>query len=131
DVVIVAARRTPVGSFLGSFATTPAHELGRVAIVAALAQAGVRPDEVSEVILGQVLTAAQGQNPARQAAIAAGIPKEVPAWGVNQVCGSGLRAVALASQAIRTGDAAIMVAGGQESMSLAVHALHMRSGTKM
>ncbi len=95
DIVITAAKRTPVGSFLGAFATTPAHELGRVAIEAALAQAGVRGDEVSEVILGQVLTAAQGQNPARQASMAAGIPQEVPAWGVNQVCGSGLRAVAL------------------------------------
>src|SRR3954470_24202269 len=113
DVVITAARRTPVGSFLGAFAGTPAHELGRIAIAAALEQAGVAPDEVSEVILGQVLTAAQGQNPARQASMAAGVPKEVPAWGVNQVCGSGLRAVALASQAIRTGDSAIVVAGGQ------------------
>ena len=105
DVVITAAKRTPVGSFLGAFASTPAHELGRTAIVAALEQAGVAPEEVSEVILGQVLTAAQGQNPARQASMAAGVPKEVPAWGVNQVCGSGLRAVALASQAIQTGDA--------------------------
>jgi len=131
DVVITAARRTPVGSFLGAFATTPAHELGRVAIEAALAEAGVAPDEVSEVILGQVLTGAQGQNPARQAAMAAGIPKEVPAWGVNQVCGSGLRAVALASQAIQTGDATIVVAGGQESMSLSTHAQHLRGGTKM
>ena len=94
DVVITAAKRTPVGAFLGSFAATPAHELGRTAIEAALAQAGVAPDEVSEVILGQVLTAGQGQNPARQASMAAGIAKEVPAWGVNQVCGSGLRAVA-------------------------------------
>ena len=131
DVVITAARRTPVGSFLGAFATTPAHELGRVAIEAALAEAGVAPDEVSEVILGQVLTGAQGQNPARQAAMAAGIPKEVPAWGVNQVCGSGLRAVALASQAIQTGDATIVVDGGQESMSLSTHAQHLRGGTKM
>ena len=94
DVVITAAKRTPVGSFLGAFATTPAHELGRVAIEAALTQSGVAPEDVSEVILGQVLTAGQGQNPARQASMAAGIPKEVPAWGVNQVCGSGLRAVA-------------------------------------
>jgi acetyl-CoA C-acetyltransferase len=131
DVVITAAKRTPVGSFLGAFATTPAHELGRVAIEAALAQAGVRGDEVSEVILGQVLTAAQGQNPARQASMAAGVPKEVPAWGVNQVCGSGLRAVALAAQAIQTGDATIVVAGGQESMSLSVHAQTLRPGTKM
>ncbi|MGZ8285149.1 MAG: acetyl-CoA C-acetyltransferase [Allosphingosinicella sp.] len=131
DVVITAAKRTPVGSFLGAFASTPAHELGRIAILAALEQSGVAPDEVSEVILGQVLTAAQGQNPARQASMAAGVPKEVPAWGVNQVCGSGLRAVALASQAIQTGDAGIVVAGGQESMSLSAHAQHLRGGTKM
>ena len=131
DVVIVAAKRTPVGSFLGAFAATPAHELGRIAIEAALAQAGVSGEEVSEVILGQVLTAAQGQNPARQAAMAAGVPKEVPAWGVNQVCGSGLRAVALAVQAIQTGDASIVVAGGQESMSLSAHAQTLRAGAKM
>ncbi|HEY0131201.1 MAG TPA: acetyl-CoA C-acetyltransferase [Allosphingosinicella sp.] len=131
DVVITAAKRTPVGSFLGAFASTPAHELGRIAILAALEQAGVAPEEVSEVILGQVLTAAQGQNPARQASMAAGVPKEVPAWGVNQVCGSGLRAVALASQAIQTGDASIVIAGGQESMSLSAHAQHLRGGTKM
>jgi acetyl-CoA C-acetyltransferase len=131
DIVITAAKRTPVGSFLGAFAATPAHELGRVAIEAALAQAGVSGDEVSEVILGQVLTAAQGQNPARQASMAAGVPKEVPAWGVNQVCGSGLRAVALAYQAIATGDADIVVAGGQESMSMSAHAQSMRPGTKM
>ncbi len=131
DVVITAAKRTPVGSFLGAFGSTPAHELGRVAIEAALEQAGVKGEDVSEVILGQVLTAAQGQNPARQASMAAGIPKEVPAWGVNQVCGSGLRAVALASQAIANGDATIMVAGGQESMSMANHAQNLRSGTKM
>jgi acetyl-CoA C-acetyltransferase len=131
DVVIIAAKRTPVGAFLGSFAATPAHELGRVAIEAALDQAGVAPEDVSEVILGQVLTAGQGQNPARQAAMAAGIPKEVPAWGVNQVCGSGLRAVALASQAIQTGDATIVVAGGQESMSLSAHAQNLRGGAKM
>src|SRR5688572_15181680 len=98
DVVITAAKRTPVGAFLGAFAATPAHELGRVAIEAALAQSGVAAEEVSEVILGQVLTAAQGQNPARQASMAAGIPKEIPAWGLNQVCGSGLRAVALAAR---------------------------------
>ena len=131
DVVITAAKRTPVGAFLGAFAATPAHELGRIAIEAALAQAGVAPEDVSEVILGQVLTAGQGQNPARQASMAAGIPKEVPAWGVNQVCGSGLRAVALASQAIQTGDAVIVVAGGQESMSLSNHAQNLRGGTKM
>ncbi|HEY1146240.1 MAG TPA: acetyl-CoA C-acetyltransferase, partial [Allosphingosinicella sp.] len=121
EVVITAAKRTPVGSFLGAFASTPAHELGRVAIEAALEQAGVKPDEVSEVILGQVLTAAQGQNPARQASMAAGVPKEVPAWGLNQVCGSGLRAVAVAALSIIAGDAAIVVAGGQESMSLSPH----------
>ncbi len=131
DVVITAAKRTPVGSFLGAFAATPAHELGRVAIVAALEQAGVAPEDVSEVILGQVLTAGQGQNPARQASMAAGVPKEVPAWGVNQVCGSGLRAVALASQAIQTGDATVVVAGGQENMSLSAHAQNLRGGTKM
>ncbi|MBA3896337.1 MAG: acetyl-CoA C-acetyltransferase [Sphingomonadaceae bacterium] len=131
DVVIAAARRTPVGSFLGAFAGTPAHELGRTAIVAALESAGVDPGDVSEVILGQVLTAGQGQNPARQASMAAGIPKEIPAWGVNQVCGSGLRAVALAAQAIHTGDATIVVAGGQESMSLSAHAQNLRGGTKM
>jgi len=131
DVVITAAKRTPVGSFLGSFASTPAHELGRVAIEAALAQAEVAPDEVSEVILGQVLTAAQGQNPARQASMAAGVPKEVPAWGVNQVCGSGLRAVAVGAQSILTGDARIVVAGGQENMSLSPHAQTLRSGAKM
>ena len=131
DVVITAAKRTPVGSFLGAFAGTPAHELGRVAIEAALEQAGVKGEEVSEVILGQVLTAAQGQNPARQASMAAGVPKEVPAWSVQQVCGSGLRAVALAAQAIQTGDSTIVVAGGQESMSLANHAQALRAGAKM
>ncbi len=131
EVVITAARRTPVGSFLGAFATVPAHELGKVAIEAALADAGVKPEEVSEVIMGQVLTAGEGQNPARQASMAAGVPKEVPAWGLNQVCGSGLRAVALATQAIQTGDAAIVVAGGQESMSKSVHAQNLRGGTKM
>ncbi len=131
DIVIVAAKRTPVGSFLGAFAGVPAHELGRQAIAAALEQAGIAPEDVSEVILGQVLTAAQGQNPARQASIAAGLPKEVPAWGINQVCGSGLRAVALAAQAVATGDATIVVAGGQESMSLSAHAVPLRAGTKM
>ncbi|TMJ19700.1 MAG: acetyl-CoA C-acetyltransferase [Alphaproteobacteria bacterium] len=131
DVVITAAKRTPVGAFLGAFAATPAHELGRVAIEAALAQAGVSGEDVSEVILGQVLTAGQGQNPARQASMAAGIPREVPAWGVNQVCGSGLRAVALAAQSIQTGDATVVVAGGQESMSLSNHAQNLRGGTKM
>ena len=131
DIVITAARRTAVGSFLGSFATTPAHQLGKAAIEAALADAGVAPRDVSEVILGQVLTAAQGQNPARQASIAAGIPKEVSAWGLNQVCGSGLRAVATAAQIIANGDAAIVVAGGQENMSLSPHAQQLRGGTKM
>jgi acetyl-CoA C-acetyltransferase len=131
DIVITAAKRTPVGSFLGHYAGTPAHELGRVAIEAALAQAGIGGDEVSEVILGQVLTAAQGQNPARQASMAAGVPKEVPAWGLNQVCGSGLRAVATAAQMVATGDARIVVAGGQENMSLSTHAQQLRAGTKM
>jgi acetyl-CoA C-acetyltransferase len=131
EVVITAAKRTPVGAFLGSFVGTPAHELGRTAIEAALAQAGVAPEEVSEVILGQVLTAAQGQNPARQASMAAGVPKEVPAWGLNQVCGSGLRAVAVAAQSIIAGDARVVVAGGQESMSLSAHAQNVRGGTKM
>ncbi len=130
-VVITAAKRTPVGSFMGAFATVPAHELGRVAIEAALTQSGVAADEVSEVILGQVLTAAQGQNPARQASMAAGIAKETPAWGVNQVCGSGMRAVALGCQAIQSGDATVVVAGGQESMSLSNHAQALRAGTKM
>ncbi|RYD82287.1 MAG: acetyl-CoA C-acetyltransferase, partial [Sphingomonadales bacterium] len=131
DIVIAAAKRTPVGAFLGAFASTPAHELGRIAIEAALAQAGIEGADVDEVILGQVLTAAQGQNPARQASMAAGVPKEVPAWGVNQVCGSGLRAVALAFQAVANGDAKIVVAGGQESMSMSAHAQSLRPGTKM
>ncbi len=131
DIVITAAKRTPVGSFLGAFAGTPAHELGRIAIGAALAQSGIAGEDVSEVILGQVLTAAQGQNPARQASMAAGVPKEIPAWGVNQVCGSGLRAVALAAQAVATGDSTIVVAGGQESMSLSPHAQTLRGGQKM
>jgi acetyl-CoA C-acetyltransferase len=131
EVVITAAKRTPVGAFLGAYAATPAHELGRVAIEAALKEAGVSPEDVSEVILGQVLTAAQGQNPARQASMAAGVPKEVPAWSLNQVCGSGLRAVAVAAQSIIAGDARVVVAGGQESMSLSAHAQHVRGGTKM
>ena len=130
-VVITAAKRTAVGSFMGAFATVPAHDLGKAAILAALEQAGVAADEVSEVILGQVLTAAQGQNPARQAAMAAGIAKETPAWGVNQVCGSGMRAVALGAQAIQAGDATVVIAGGQESMSLSNHAQALRAGTKM
>lgn len=131
DVVITAAKRTPVGSFLGAFANTPAHELGRIAIEAALNEAGVAPQDVSEVILGQILTAGQGQNPARQAAINAGIPQEAIAMGINQLCGSGLRAVALAAQAVKLGDAKIVVAGGQENMSLAPHAQYLRNGTKM
>jgi len=131
EVVIVAAKRTPVGGFLGAFATTPAHELGRIAIEAALTQAEVSPADVSEVIMGQVLTAGQGQNPARQASILAGVPEGIPAWGVNQVCGSGLRAVALGAQAIQNGDAEIVVAGGQESMSLSAHAQNLRGGTRM
>jgi acetyl-CoA C-acetyltransferase len=129
--VITAARRTPVGSFMGSFGTTPAHELGRTVIAALLAETGLAPGDIDEVILGQVLTAGQGQNPARQAAMHAGIAQETPAWGVNQVCGSGLRAVALASQAIQSGDAKIIIAGGQESMSLSPHAQALRAGTKM
>ena len=129
DVVIVSGARTPVGSFNGAFASLPAHDLGTVAIKAALERAGVTPAEVSETILGQVLTAGQGQNPGRQAALNAGIPKESPAWLVNQICGSGLRAVALGFQAIRNGDASVVVAGGQESMSMSQHAAYLRGGT--
>jgi acetyl-CoA C-acetyltransferase len=131
DIVIVGAARTPVGSFNGALGSLPAHELGKVAIKAALERAGVEAPRVSEVILGQILTAAEGQNPARQASIAAGIPIEVPAWGVNQLCGSGLRTVALGYQAILNGDSEIVVAGGQESMSMAPHCAHLRSGVKM
>jgi acetyl-CoA C-acetyltransferase len=131
DIVIVGAARTPVGSFNGSLASLPAHALGKVAIEAALARAGVDSKEVSEVILGQILTAGQGQNPARQASIAAGISVETPAWIVNQVCGSGLRSVALGYQAIKNGDAEIVVAGGQESMSQSTHCAHLRNGQKM
>ena len=131
DVVIVSAARTPVGSFNGAFANVPAHELGKTAILAALQRAGVEGGRVSEVIMGQILTAGQGQNPARQASIAAGIPVESPAWGVNQLCGSGLRAVALGYQAIMNGDSDIVVAGGQDSMSMAPHAQHLRAGVKM
>jgi acetyl-CoA C-acetyltransferase len=130
-VVIVGAARTPVGAFNGALSSLPAHELGRVAISAALARAGVEAGQVSEVIMGQILQAAQGQNPARQASINAGLPVEVPAWGVNQLCGSGLRAVALGYQAIVNGDSEIVVAGGQESMSQAPHAAYLRSGVKM
>ncbi len=131
DIVITAAARTPVGAFNGSFANTPADELGRVAVAGALERAGVAPEEVSEVVLGQVLTAGSGQNPARQTAMAAGIPKERTAMTINQVCGSGLRAVALGYQAIKAGDSDIVVAGGQESMSLSPHAAHLRAGQKM
>ncbi|SFT42866.1 acetyl-CoA C-acetyltransferase [Mesorhizobium sp. YR577] len=131
SIVIASAARTAVGSFNGSFANTPAHELGAVVVKEVLARAGVDAAEVDEVILGQVLTAGQGQNPARQASIAAGLPIETTAWGLNQVCGSGLRAIALGMQQIATGDAKIIVAGGQESMSLSTHCQHLRAGTKM
>src|SRR6188472_2505347 len=131
DIVIVSAARTPVGAFNGVFANLPAHELGKAAIKAAMDRAGVEGVRGSEVILGQILTAGQGQNPARQASIAAAIPVETPAWGVNQLCGSGLRAVALGYQAILNGDSEIVVAGGQESMSMAPHCQYLRSGVKM
>ena len=131
EVVIVSAKRTPVGSFNGAFGSTPAHDLGVVAVKSALEAAKVDAGEVDEVILGQVLAAAEGQNPARQAAMKAGVPKEKTAFGVNQLCGSGLRAVALGMQQIASGDANIIVAGGQESMSLAPHAAYLRSGVKM
>src|SRR5687768_16072235 len=131
SIVIVGAARTAVGSFNGAFANTPAHELGAAAIKAALTRAQVDAAEVDEVIMGQILTAAQGQNPARQAAMSAGIPAEKTAWGLNQLCGSGLRTVAIGMQQIANGDADIIVAGGQESMSQAPHAAYMRSGTKM
>ncbi|MDP2115845.1 MAG: acetyl-CoA C-acetyltransferase [Brevundimonas sp.] len=131
EVVIVSAARTPVGSFLGGLSSLPAAKLGEVAIRAALERAGVGPDEVDEVILGHVLQAAAGQGPARQASMGAGIPKEVPAWSLNQICGSGLRAVAIAAQQIQLGDARIVVAGGQESMSQAPHAQAIRTGQKM
>jgi len=131
SIVVAGAARTPVGSFNGAFANVPAHELGAVAIKEALARSGVDAKEVDEVILGQILTAAQGQNPARQAAMAAGIPQETTAWGLNQLCGSGLRAIAVGMQQITSGDAKIIVAGGQESMSMAPHAQYLRSGVKM
>jgi len=131
NVVIVSAARTAVGSFNGAFAATPAHDLGATVIDAVMTRAGVDKAEVSETILGQVLTAGQGQNPARQAHIKAGLPKEASAWSINQVCGSGLRAVALGAMHIQLGDAAIVVAGGQESMSLSPHVAHLRGGTKM
>ncbi len=131
EVVIVSAARTPVGSFLGALSSLPASKLGEVAIRAALERAGVVAGEVDEVILGHVLQAAAGQGPARQAAMGAGVPKEVPAWSLNQICGSGLRAVAIAAQQIALGEARIVVAGGQESMSQAPHAQHLRTGHKM
>src|SRR3979411_2757706 len=131
DIVIVGAARTAVGAFNGVFGNLPAHELGKAAIVEALKRAGVEGPRVTEVIMGQILTAAQGQNPARQASIAAGIPVESPAWGVNQLCGSGLRTVALGYQALLNGDSEIVVAGGQESMSMAPHAQYLRGGVKM
>ncbi|MEO0912344.1 MAG: beta-ketoacyl synthase N-terminal-like domain-containing protein, partial [Pseudomonadota bacterium] len=131
NIVIASAARTPVGSFNGAFANTPAHELGATVIGAVLERAGVAAEDVSETILGQVLTAGQGQNPARQAHINAGLPKEAAAWGINQVCGSGLRAVALGAQHILLGDADVVVAGGQESMSLSPHVAHLRAGKKM
>ena len=130
-IVIASAARTPVGAFNGSLASLPAHELGKVAIKAALDRARVEPGDVSEVILGQILSAGAGQNPARQASINAGIPVDAPAWGMNQLCGSGLRAVALGAQQIQLGSSKIVVAGGQESMSQAPHCAHLRDGTKM
>ncbi len=131
NVVIVSAARTAVGSFSGSFANTPAHDLGAAVLEAIVERAGIDKSEVSETILGQVLTAGQGQNPARQAHVNAGLPIESAAWGINQVCGSGLRAVALGAQHIQLGDAAIVAAGGQESMSLSPHVAHLRAGVKM
>ena len=131
DIVIAGAVRTPVGAFNGGLASLPAHKLGEVAIVEALHRAGVEPKEVTEVIMGQILAAGEGQNPARQAAVGAGLPFEVTAYGVNQLCGSGLRTVALGYQAIRNGDSTIVVAGGQESMSQAPHCIHLRNGVKM
>jgi len=131
EIVIAAAARTPVASFNGAFATVPAHTLGAAAVIEAMKRAKVEPGDVSEVILGQILTAGQGQNPARQASIAAGIPVERTAYNINQVCGSGLRAVALGFQAIRVGDSDIVVAGGQESMTLSPHCAHLRAGVRM
>ncbi|MGA0602175.1 acetyl-CoA C-acetyltransferase [Caulobacter sp. KR2-114] len=131
DIVIVSAARTPVGSFNGALSSLPAHELGRVAIQAAVQRAGIQPSDVQEVIMGQVLQAGAGQGPARQASVNAGIPVESPAWSLNQLCGSGLRAVALAAQQISQGDADIVVAGGQESMSQSPHAANLRNGQKM
>jgi acetyl-CoA C-acetyltransferase len=131
EVVITGAARTPIGAFNGAFATVPAHTLGEVAVREAMARAKIGAGEVDEVILGQILTAGEGQNPARQAAVAAGVPYEKTAFGINQLCGSGLRAVALGFQAVRNGDASVVVAGGQESMSMAPHAAYLRGGVKM
>ena len=131
DIVIAAAARTPIGAFNGSLSTVPAHYLGQIAIAEAMKRAGVAPGEVSEVVMGQILSAGEGQNPARQAAVAAGIPYEVTAYGINQLCGSGLRSVALGYQAIKLGESSIVVAGGQESMSQAPHCIHLRNGVKM
>ena len=131
NAVIVSAARTPVGSFLGSFANIPAHDLGAAVLKEVILRAGVDAAEIDETIMGQVLTAGQGQNPARQAHIKAGLPKEAAAWGLNQVCGSGLRAVALAAQQVILGDARVVLAGGQESMSMAMHAAYLRAGQKM
>jgi acetyl-CoA C-acetyltransferase len=130
EIVIASAARTPIGKLAGALGSLPAHKLGQTAITAALQRARVEPGEVDEVILGQVLTAGAGQNPARQAAVAAGIPHSATAFGVNQVCGSGLRAVALGYQALQLGDAHIVVAGGQESMSQAPHCAQLRAGIK-
>ena len=130
-IVIASAARTPVGAFNGALASQPAHDLGKVAIKAVLERARVEAGEVSEVILGQILAAGAGQNPARQASINAGIPVDAPAWGMNQLCGSGLRAVALGAQQIQLGSSRIVIAGGQESMSQAPHCAHLRDGTKM
>ena len=131
EIVIASATRTAVGNFNGSLASVPAHDLGTVVIKNLLERTGVKPEDVSEVILGQVLTAGQGQGPARQASINAGIPAATPAWGVNMICGSGLRAVALGYQAIANGDSSVVIAGGQESMSQAPHCMHLRGGVKM
>ena len=131
EVVIVSAARTPVGSFLGSLGTIPAHDLGAHAIKAAVERAGLQGSDVNEVILGQVLQAAQGQGPARQASVKAGIPYDSPAWSINQICGSGLRAIALGAQQVALGDSTIVVAGGQESMSMATHAAYIRAGQKI
>ena len=131
SIVIAGAARTPVGSFGGSLSSVPAHYLGQSAIGSALERAGVDAGEVSEVIMGQILTAGEGQNPARQASIGAGIPVEAPAWGINQLCGSGLRSVALGAQQIQLGSSGVVVAGGQESMSQAPHCAYLRDGKKM